>query len=101
MVSQAVFASNLVLSDGSLDPEAGAVGRLARAASPLMIGLAAPLLLMMVIDPTALRHAQFLIVAILIPVLALVGGAKGISVAGTSRPVASEHSAITAEAPTR
>ena len=80
MASQAVFPSNLVLSDGSLDPEAGAVGRLARATMPLMIGLAAPLVLMMVIDPTALRHTQFLIVAILIPMLIAAVGIYAYSV---------------------
>ncbi|MFM9940739.1 MAG: hypothetical protein ACKVP7_14745 [Hyphomicrobiaceae bacterium] len=62
-------AATLVLSDGSVNPEAGFASRLSRAASPVIIGLVAPILLMMIIDPSMLKHARFLIVAVLIPML--------------------------------
>ncbi len=70
----------LVLSDGTIDPEAGRVQGLANAASPVILGLVAPILLMMVIDPSMLRHAQFLIVAVLIPMLFISIGLYAFSV---------------------
>ena len=70
VMSQAAISENrLVLSDGSVDPEAGRAAGLASSASPLILGLIAPIVVLMVIDPSALRHAQFLIVAILLPLL--------------------------------
>lgn len=69
MAQNAAMQGRLVMSDGTVDPEAGMAQGLASAASPVILGLVAPILLMMVIDPSMLRHAQFLIIAVLIPML--------------------------------
>lgn len=66
---EAEAARSVVVTDGSIDLEAGAMTRIGRAASPVIIGLAAPILLMMVIDPGALKHARFLVMAVLMPML--------------------------------
>jgi hypothetical protein len=62
-------ASPFVISDGRVDPAAGNVSRLAQAAAPVVIGLMAPILLMQLLDPAILKHARFLVVAVLIPLL--------------------------------
>lgn len=69
MVRNAEPTQSVVVSDGSVDLEAGAASRFGRAASPVIIGLAAPILLMLIIDPSALKHARFLVVAVLMPML--------------------------------
>lgn len=58
-----------IVSDGTVDPDSARFRGLLNSASPLMIGLAAPILAMMLIEPAALRHAQFLVVAVLLPLL--------------------------------
>ena len=62
------FESRLVLSDGSVDPETGFASRV-NAAAPLIIGLVAPILLLVMIDPMVLRNAPFLVATILFPML--------------------------------
>ena len=69
MADAATIQSRLVLSDGSVDPEAGRASGLVNAAAPVILGLVAPIVVMMVIDPTALRHVQFLVTTILVPLL--------------------------------
>lgn len=69
MTRNAEQSGSIILSDGTMDLEAGAVSRLGRAVAPVIIGLAAPILVMLVIDPSALKHARFLVVAVLMPIL--------------------------------
>ncbi len=80
MTAVAEQGSSFVLSDGSVDPEAGFVSRIGRAASPAIIGLVAPILLMMIVDPGMLKHARFLIIAVLIPMLVISIGIYAYSV---------------------
>lgn len=73
-MSQTASTPSLVLTDGSVDPFAGNGARLARAAGPVLIGLMAPLLVMLTIEPSLVRHAQFMIAALLIPILLIAVG---------------------------
>jgi hypothetical protein len=71
----AAARDSLVLTDGSFDPDSGNGSVLAAAAVPCLVGLAGPLLLGLLLEPTLLRHPHFVISAVLIPVLL---GATGI-----------------------
>lgn len=71
----AAARDSLVLTDGSFDPETGNSSTLAAAAVPCLVGLAGPLLLALIFEPSLLKHPQFVITAVLIPALL---GATGI-----------------------
>ena len=55
-------------SDGTVDVTRRRSGWLSGAA-PLVLGLVGPLIAILLIDPLALRHARFLLVALLLPML--------------------------------
>lgn len=69
MTTTAERIASLVLTDGRVDPEAGSFSRCGKAVLPMILGLVAPILLVLLIDPAAVKHGRFLTVAILIPSL--------------------------------
>jgi hypothetical protein len=73
-MAQTASGPSFVLTDGSVDPFAGNGARVARAAAPVLIGLMAPMLLMLAIEPGLVRHAHFLVTALLIPILLIAVG---------------------------
>lgn len=62
----------LVVSDGSFDADAKSASVAWGALPPILIGLMAPITALMMIDPAALRHANFLLTTTLIPVFLLI-----------------------------
>lgn len=63
--------SRLVISDGTMDPEGGRMQGIANAASPILIGILAPILAAALIDPSLLQHARFMLIAVMAPMMFL------------------------------
>ena len=61
--------TRVVFSDGSMDPDSGRAAGMINAAAPLIIGLVAPILVFLLIDPSVLLNAPFLVSTILLPLL--------------------------------
>lgn len=61
--------ARLVMSDGTVDPEATRLQGLANAASPVLIGILAPIIVVALVEPSLLRHAHFMIMAVMLPML--------------------------------
>lgn len=72
-MAEAVAAgqSRLIVSDGTIDPEGGRMQGIANAASPILIGVMAPILAAALIEPSLLKHSRFMIVAVLAPMMFL------------------------------
>lgn len=65
----AATRESLVLAEDGIDPERLGGSLMARAVVPCVVGLSAPMLLALLIDPALLRHPQFVITVVLIPLL--------------------------------
>lgn len=80
MAITSASADRIVLSDGTINADASRTASLVGSAAPMILGLAAPILVMMLIDPSILRHASFLLLAILVPMLLVAVGIYAFSV---------------------
>lgn len=69
MASASGATHDMIVTDGSIDIDDNAMPRLARAVSPMMVGLIAPFIVLALIEPAALRHIRFLTIAVLLPTL--------------------------------
>lgn len=69
MAVTSASGDRIVLSDGTINADASRTASLISSAAPMILCLAAPILVMMLIDPSILRHASFLLLAILVPML--------------------------------
>ncbi len=64
------FDTRFVLSDGTLDPLSGRAAGFINSAAPILIGLIAPVLMLLLIDPHAVWYAPFLLPTVLFPLAA-------------------------------